>query len=413
MIVSLSVVGVAFLTQILAVMFLPVAPERRRASRTALTSAVIVTAAGVALMTALFLAAAASGNPILETASKIPLMAAFALLPIGALSAVVFGMLGLGWPTLFDRPNDRFAANLYAMIAGGILVICIAGAKHLHDDWPGYLIALFSIPLVPMLTKKRLGPLLTRGIKLDRRPKGEWAQPMIVARKEKPVSQSVAIESASAPRVLARLSERGKALVARVPKPAANAPAEKPQANGAHAVQPAAKATQAAKAAAAKTVQQPAARPSTSRAVVPTTAKAVVKRDITAIEVPSEKPTAAVPAGRKTKAKPVANVAASPRRPARPAASAAPRPAKVEASPKRPTTLIIPEDPNAKPAAEVVVIHPKPKIEHIEEIPEQPPAWTNLVVGNITLEDGRSYSIAIRSTQTIGEKDIRKLAKAG
>ena len=407
MVVSLSVVGIALLALILAVAFLPLAPERRHVGRTALTSAFIVTAFGVVVMTAFFLAFAASGVPLLASTSTIPLMAAFAMAPIGGLVAVVFGTLGLGWPTLFDRPNDRFAANLYAMIAAAILVICVAGGKKLHDDWPGYLVALLSIPLVPLLTKKRLGPLLTRGLAVDPEPrrKGEWARPVIVQRKvEEATEEKVAgtPSSPAKPSLASRIfaSSFFKRRPSVTPEPVPQAPAK--------ARSPAPPAV-AAGVATAKTAQQklPAVR-GPSRKPVAVSGKTATKADITAIAVApvassvpaavaSKQPTGPTGARRAGKSVAVARQAAPQKAAVRPTA-----------------TLIIPEDQEGKaPAAEVVAIRPQPKIEQIEDIPESPPVWTNLVVGNITLEDGRSYSVAIRSTQTIGEKDIRKLAKVG
>lgn len=404
MVVSLSVVGIALLALILAVAFLPLAPERRHVGRTALTSAFIVTAGGVVVMTALFLAFAASKVPLLVSASTIPLMAAFAMAPIGGLVAVVFGTLGLGWPTLFDRPNDRFAANLYAMIAAAILVICVAGGKKLHDDWPGYLVALLTIPLVPLLTKKRLGPLLTRGLAIDPEPrrKGEWARPVIVQRKLEQAAEEKAVATPSSsgkPRLASRI------FAARFFKrrpPVAPEPSQAPT----KARSPATPAVTASGVVATKTSQQklPAVREPPRKAVA-APGKMTAKADITAIAVA---PVAARVPVAVSKQSPVQ------RRPGKSVAVARQAVPQKAGTKKPAATLIIPEDQGGKaPAAEVVAIRPRPRIEQIEDVPEPPPVWTNLVVGNITLEDGRSYSVAIRSTQTIGENDIRKLAKAG
>lgn len=339
------------------------------------------------------------------SASTIPLMAAFAMAPIGGLVAVVFGTLGLGWPTLFDRPNDRFAANLYAMIAAAILVICVAGGKKLHDDWPGYLIALLSIPLVPLLTKRRLGPLLTRGLAVDPEPrrKGEWARPVIVQRKveEAAEEQAVATPSSSgSPSLASRIfaSRFFKRRPSVTPEPPSSAPAKTRS--------PAAPAVATSGVVPAKPSQKklPTVRESARKAVA-SPGKTAAKADITAIAVAPV--AASVPVAAESKQSPAARRTGKSVAVARQAA-----PHKVAV--KKPSaTLIIPEDQEKAPAADVVAIRPQPKIEQIEDLPEPPPVWTNLVVGNITLEDGRSYSVAIRSTQTIGEKDIRKLAKAG
>jgi hypothetical protein len=400
MVVSLSVVGIAIIALILAVTFLPLANERRRSGRTALTSAIMVTGVGVALMSALHVGGTASGVPLLVGASKIPLMAAFALPPIGGLAAVVFGLLGLGWPMLFDRPNDRFAANLYAMIAAGIMIICFAGGKHLHDDWPGYLIALFSIPFVPMLTKRRLGPRSSQDP--DQLPKGKWAQPVIAQRKAKTPSKAISTPVKSkGPGMITRLARRIRALIER---PSA-IPEQRSPSHGTAAGSSVERATTPARPAPAATVRAKAA-PSKQLTVERGAAQTdPVKRDITSIDVlPARAPARAKP----TVSQPKAQNTSGRALPARPVRAAVPD----VAARKTPTTLIIPERSETAPSAAVATIRPLPKVETIEELPERPPCWTNLMVGNITLEDGRSYSIAVRSTQTINENEIRKLAKA-
>lgn len=337
---------------------------------------------------------------MLVAASKIPLMAAFALPAIGGLAAVVFGLLGLGWPTLFDRPNDRFAANLYAMIAASIMIICFAGGKHLHDDWPGYLIALFAIPIVPMLTKRRLGPRPAEG--LDQLPKGQWAQPVIAQRTAKPSAPVSTPVKSKGPGVVARLMRRPRALAGRSQALLDQRPPSQGKVVGS-SVERSTKSALPAPVTAVRAKASPSKPPRAERGAALPAAPA--KRDITSIDVLPAPP----PAPGKPTTSPARRQAAAGRpRTARSAGAAAPG----GAIRKTPTTLIIPELPEATSSGAVTTIRPMSKVEAIAELPERPQSWTNLMVGNITLEDGRSYSIAVRSTQTINENEIRKLAKA-
>jgi hypothetical protein len=190
MITTISILAVALLATVVLLAFAPMADFRRRGLKAVLIAAAVVGALGMGVCFAAFIGLMFSSNPALSKLSMHALMAAIAMPLVLGMAALAFGAMAATWPNVFERTNDRFAANIYVLIGVSIVVACVSGS--LRADWPGYLVAMITVPLLPAMANRRLrqsraagfGAKAVETFRTDRPEQAEtrFAEPVIAAR---------------------------------------------------------------------------------------------------------------------------------------------------------------------------------------------------------------------------------------
>ncbi len=444
-------------------LFAPLSELRRRGLRATLVSAAIAGGCATGLFCAAFAALTLSGKPAFAPLSMHALMAALAVPLVVGLATVAFAAMSALSPAVFDRVNDRYAANIYVLLGVAIVVFCASSS--LKADWPGYVAAAFVVPFVPSLTARRLKRLRPSGFaavaedlpEIESYRQGRagqtesrWAEPVIAARAASGMrlarSEPAAARPAAArsrpparepdpreqPRRAPQSAAPRKAVAVPSPIAAARMAARKvdlaPVAKeagrlvgdlrrkAAAAMAPRAEAVAAPAHAAARNVERERPAQRRARPAVHDAAPSRPAPRMPAQRAP-EAPASPRPAPRQAVAARQASPAAEP-----PVQSRQHLPARAAARP----TLLPPEaEPVRRPQARTLIEPIRPAaIATVSPPPRDPPdypltapfepgsdRWATLVDGILTTEDGVSRLISARATQAISPREIEAVVE--